>query len=174
MIVDEAHHYPAHTWSRIVEHFRNTRIIFLTATPRHNGQYILQDKQPCYELLRQDAVDQGYIRPLLFDPVGNAGDSLKRQEEILLVLERMQVVLLQHDNDDQEYRHKGMILASSIEEANTIVQLWNAGQHPAGICARYTQGDPAQVVSEFIRPDGDTRVLVVIRRLTEGFDCKHV
>ena len=60
VIVDEAHHYPATTWKKIVEHFKMCRIIFLTATSFHGGKPIL-DKLPCYELSRQVAIDQGII-----------------------------------------------------------------------------------------------------------------
>ncbi len=43
LIVDEAHHYPAKTWEKIVEQFQNPAedhhkiVIFLTATPYRNG-----------------------------------------------------------------------------------------------------------------------------------------
>lgn len=37
VIVDEAHHYPAQTWRRIIDKFQHSRRIFLTATPFHRG-----------------------------------------------------------------------------------------------------------------------------------------
>jgi len=41
VIVDEAHHYPADTWKLLVDHFGNSKRLFLTATPEHEGRPIL-------------------------------------------------------------------------------------------------------------------------------------
>ena len=66
VIVDEAHHYPADTWRYLVDHFSNSRRLFLTATPYHRGAYILPDNPPCFSLSRQDAEARGIIRPVEF------------------------------------------------------------------------------------------------------------
>ena len=66
VIVDEAHHYPAPTWKLLVDHFCNSRRLFLTATPEHKGKPILLIP-PCYELRRCIAVDTGIIRDVMFD-----------------------------------------------------------------------------------------------------------
>ena len=62
VIVDEAHHYPAPTWKLLVDHFPNSRRLFLTATPYHRGKYILDKNPPCYELSRYIAVKRSIIR----------------------------------------------------------------------------------------------------------------
>ena len=66
VIVDEAHHYPAKTWKHLVDHFPYSRHLFLTATPYHNGKYILDDNPPCFTLSRQEAVARGIIRSVEF------------------------------------------------------------------------------------------------------------
>ena len=66
VIVDEAHHYPAKTWKHLVDHFRNSRHLFLTATPYHNGKPILDGNPPCFTLLRQQAEARGIIRSVDF------------------------------------------------------------------------------------------------------------
>ena len=67
VIVDEAHHYPARTWKQLVDHFPNSKKIFLTATPEHNGYPILQDPPyVCYKLSHDDAVKDGVIRKVAF------------------------------------------------------------------------------------------------------------
>ena len=67
VIVDEAHHYPAKTWKRLVDHFPNSKKIFLTATPEHNGKPILNDPPyVCYRLSQDDAVRDGVIRKVAF------------------------------------------------------------------------------------------------------------
>ena len=67
VIVDEAHHYPAPTWKLLVDHFSNSRRLFLTATPEHKGKPILPTIPPCYELGRSEAVARGIIRDVEFD-----------------------------------------------------------------------------------------------------------
>ena len=67
VIVDEAHHYPAPTWKLLVDHFCNSRRLFLTATPEHRGAPILPMISPCYELEKSEAVARGIIRNVKFD-----------------------------------------------------------------------------------------------------------
>ena len=89
VIVDEAHHYPAETWRTIVDHFPNSRRLFLTATPYHRDEYILERVErdraglegnehiridACYTLNLRDAIDQGIIRDNEFDELGDPGD----------------------------------------------------------------------------------------------------
>ena len=66
VIVDEAHHYPAPTWKDLVDHFPNSRCLFLTATPYYKGKYILPDNPPCFSLSRQKAEARGIIRSVEF------------------------------------------------------------------------------------------------------------
>ena len=66
VIVDEAHHYPAPTWKDLVDHFPNSRRLFLTATPYYKGKYILHDNPPCFSLSRQKAEARGIIRSVEF------------------------------------------------------------------------------------------------------------
>ena len=68
VIVDEAHHYPAPTWKLLVDHFGGSNHLFLTATPEHNGEAIL-DFDPCYQLSRGDGVGRRIVRPVRFDQV---------------------------------------------------------------------------------------------------------
>ena len=66
VIVDEAHHYPAPTWKNLVDHFSDSKRLFLTATPLYKGKPILPKHPVCYELSRQEAVEKNIIRPLEF------------------------------------------------------------------------------------------------------------
>ena len=71
VIVDEAHHYPAPTWKLLVDHFSNSRQLFLTATPEWRGKPIMDEigipMLPCYELKRSEAVKMGIVRDVNFD-----------------------------------------------------------------------------------------------------------
>ena len=97
VIVDEAHHYPATTWATIVNYFPNSRRLFLTATPYHRDEYILERVKcdraglegdehiridPCYTLNLQDAIDRGIIRDKIFDQFGNPDDDENAAMEV--------------------------------------------------------------------------------------------
>ena len=86
VIVDEAHHYPAPTWKKLVDHFPNSKRLFLTATPYHKGKPILQHK-PCYELTRPDAVERGIIRNVKFVeiPGDTVDENTAMQVELMLI-----------------------------------------------------------------------------------------
>ncbi len=188
VIVDEAHHYPADTWVRIVRHFSNsvTRILFLTATPYNRGEYILRKKPPCYTLERPEAIVRGYIRPTKFLEVGE-NDPLEipaemtqqecykaRLQQIHTVLLCMKQVLQSHDElNGRQYKHKGLILASTTDEARLISKMWN-DHIGLGSCRAFVQNVSQGVVDQFQNPEQDIRVLVVIFRLTEGFDYKNI
>ena len=84
IIVDEAHHYPARTWKQFVDHFPNTNKIFLTATPEHRGEPILEEP-PCYQLSHDDAVRNGVIRKVEFDEI-RGGNSEEEKLKVMLQL----------------------------------------------------------------------------------------
>ena len=70
VIVDEAHHYPAPTWKTLVDHFDQSRRLFITATPVYKGKPILP-YPPCFTLPRQEAIERGIIRNIDFYEVLN-------------------------------------------------------------------------------------------------------
>ncbi len=67
VIVDEAHHYPATTWSDIVNHFPSSKRLFLTATP----DYVQQRPEvtKVFEATRASLEGRGIIRPVKFTEV---------------------------------------------------------------------------------------------------------
>ena len=172
VIVDEAHHYPAETWRRLVFHFQDRKIIFLTATPYNAGIYILERKLPCYTYSMENAIADGIIRRTRFiDNTQDAG--FERREQIRGVLQLVRNTLERHDQQDNDHRHKAMILATDQEEARNIATMWNDGADNRE-CLTFVGGDPIQNVNTFQNPISNVRVLVVIYRLTEGFDCRNV
>ena len=78
VIVDEAHHLPADQWEEIVKKFRgHAKIVFFTATPfRCDGKPITTDgainaKGYAYELKREEAIRQRWIREVKFTELGS-------------------------------------------------------------------------------------------------------
>ena len=177
VIVDEAHHFPAETWKNIVDRFNKAeRILFLTATPFNRDEYILPNKSPCYELSHEAAVTRGIIRETAFievEPSRVDQDSMT-SPIILPVLRKVCETLKKHDDPRYTHAHKAMVLAKDKVNAWEIARLWK--RHCAaefGKCLTFIEKDSAENVNQF-KKDRNTRVLVVIYRLTEGFDYKEV
>jgi superfamily II DNA or RNA helicase len=184
VIVDEAHHFPAKTWKNIVDHFQEGEmILFLTATPYNRGDYILPDKKPCYILSHEAAVAKGIIRKPQFieatpdDLFDIKNDRTYDQTEcnIMSVLQKVRDTLNAHDHEDN-YVHKAMILAKDKQNARDICTLWNEHYNSdpnADSCVTFIQNDSKTNVNRFMTED-EIKILVVIYRLTEGFDYKQI
>ncbi len=82
VIVDEAHHYPAATWTRLINRFEHAKRLFLTATPKYKGEditYLPPGKTApekmfkCYTYPKEDAIRDGVIRDVKFveEPANN-------------------------------------------------------------------------------------------------------
>ena len=88
VIVDEAHHYPAPTWKTLVDHFHNSRRLFITATPEYKGKPILSHP-PCFSLSRNEAVNRGIIRDLWFDEVPSQYPGEHPFEQVGIIIMRL-------------------------------------------------------------------------------------
>lgn len=91
--------------------------------------------------------------------------------------ETLSETLTDYDCVHPDHKHQGLILASDINEAHKIANLWNNHEqvpYEAQVfkCAAYVTGTPQAVLENFKK--GELDVLVVIFRLTEGFDRKNV
>ena len=75
MIVDEAHHYPAHMWKTVVDHFYagRVRVLFFTATPASIIPCPIL--QPCCYLSQRNAVVLGIIRDMDHRNIQEVGDT---------------------------------------------------------------------------------------------------
>lgn len=75
LIVDEAHHFPAPIWEKIVSYFL-CKTIFLTATPYRRNQPILQGQNGliCYQISLNELIQGGIIRQVAFREIGSDDD----------------------------------------------------------------------------------------------------
>ncbi len=84
LIVDEAHHFPAPTWNKIVSYF-NCKTIFLTATPFRKGQPILSEQNGniCFQISLNDLMNEGTIRKTAFREIGTDLDSATERKTVM-------------------------------------------------------------------------------------------
>ncbi|CAF0863255.1 unnamed protein product [Adineta steineri] len=169
LIVDEAHHFPAPTWDKIVSYF-NCRTIFLTATPYRNGEPILPG-QICYQITPNELMNNGIIRRTIFQQIGNDQDSGPERRTLLSA--EILKILDEHDRQDPSVKHQAMVLTKDKEEAKQFTkQLKLTAKQD--IAESYT-GDtksPDSILQKF--ENAQIRVLVVCGKLLEGYDRKQI
>ncbi|KAH9245935.1 hypothetical protein BASA81_016575 [Batrachochytrium salamandrivorans] len=169
LIVDEAHHYPAATWKKIVDHFAHvpTKVLFLTATPNEDRNTPPVAK--IYELNFLDAVRDHAIRDIIWNEVsGPPGQALEK------LVEHLKTVVGTLDGEGHFYQ--AMIAFPTVgttSEANDVVNLYNAGvARPRERAEACTQESAAGVANRFKK--NEFRTVVVVHKLMEGFDHPDV
>ena len=178
VIVDEAHHYPAHTWKQIIDHFeQSARRIFLTATPQHRGGPIFDDvktldeqdrKYTAFKATRDECVADGIIRRLHWTEVGTLADT--DQQRMATTVREIEEVLDRHDGEQPDVKHQAMILTHQITEANEIMTIYNA-LFPNKAVTHAGTGTSSHF-NEFIA--GKRRAVVVCGKALEGFNQPSV
>ncbi|GAM28623.1 hypothetical protein SAMD00019534_117990 [Acytostelium subglobosum LB1] len=181
VMVDEAHHYPAHTWKRIIDHFKvGCKKVFFTATPYHRGKNIVGksmeeqlSRYTAYQLLREDAVAAGTLRPLEFREVGNKKDNDDEVTRITLVVNKISSILMEHDKIDTSFKHQAMILCGLVSEVDTVVSEINKMFQPE-IAAVAFHGQTSNDGFDYFRHKKGSTYLVVCGKAREGFDHNEV
>lgn len=100
LIVDEAHHVPASTWSKIRERFTKKRIIQFTATPfRRDKERI--DGKIIFNYKLGDAQEADYYRPINLKTVEEYGDEEARDRAVATAA----LAALRRDRDELKLDH---------------------------------------------------------------------
>lgn len=177
VIVDEAHHFPAPTWRRIIDKFKNHALVaFFTATPFRTDQKPVVDGEPAYRLPLKVARDRGIIRRTDLDEI-------KDHVEVTVEdLSKVYVAVLRRVRKKQEEKnanqplpnnipHMAMAIARNTTEANKVKDLWNSLFDEETAIAYYYQLSTNERRKGMERlKDNKVRLVVVVDMLREGFD----
>jgi len=177
VIVDEAHHFPAPTWLRIIDKFKNHALVaFFTATPFRTDQKPVVDCEPAYRLPLEVARAQGIIRRTDFDEINDyaevrVGDL---SEVYKLVLKRVWEKQEEKKTTQplpNNIPHMAMAIARDTVEANEVQDLWNTLFGDETAIAYYYQLPTKERLKRMQRlKDNKVRLVVVVDMLKEGFD----
>lgn len=184
IIVDEAHHAPAHGLRNILEHFRPTHLLGVTATPERLDQQRLEKIFGEYEpqITLEDAIRQGLIPPVrcyrvksnidLSEVRFNGREFVKTDlQKTLLVPSRDQLIadLLKRYFGGNFADKQGVVFCVGIKHARRMANILNG----EGITAAAVDGrdrknaDKAQAAYD----QGTVRFLCACDLLTEGWDA---
>lgn len=171
------------TWRRIVDHFKNAKKVFLTATPVYTCKNKIksivgddfvdqEDNYIAFKLLRNDAINNSIIRDTDFVSVGNVDENL--EDVYHHVVDEIIKKIGEHDRTSPNYQHQTMILVLRTDEADTIELIYNNKQNKIGTAIAYHGNINKEGFENLKNGKENIRVLVVCKRAIEGFDRKEI
>ena len=188
VIVDEAHHFPAPTWKRIIDKFKPyALVVFLTATPyktstgdrqQQPGQWLhdtLNSRNLTYHLPLQDARNKHIIRNTRFRTI--SGESSIPEDPDRVFWQVLQEVKMMQDNKNRDLPlpgkvpHMAMAITRNITEADKAVKLWNTRFGDNTAIAFHSKVGDKQLIKLMAQIKEDkVQLVVVVSKLMEGFD----
>ena len=176
VVVDEAHHFPAETWSKIIRKFEaHALIVFFTATPyRSDGQEVVSPPF-VYHLPLGKAIEDKIIRPTRWVELKQDSDDPDREAAVRrMILEEIKRV--QDEKNRKQplpgyVKHMAMAICINTDAANEAVDMWNSmfGDHKAIAVHSKIRKHKLKKAMERINRN-DVELVVVVDMLQEGFD----
>lgn len=162
LFIDEAHHAEAPTWVAFKHKFKDRRIVQFTATPfREDGKAL--DGDIIYKYPLKKAQDEGYFKPIRFEPVVAFNRKKGDQAIAAKAIERLRA--------DADKGHILMARAENVARAREIFKLYEPYEefHPVELHT----GVKSITEREKIRRQiitGHSKIVVCVDMLGEGFD----
>lgn len=162
--VDEAHHLGAPSWGRVIDIFRESKILQFTATPfRNDGRHISGDIIYTYPLSR--CQDEGFFRPIHFIPVteffSDKADAAICETAVAKLREDLAA----------GYQHALMARASSKERAKKLFVLYQSHCPDLKPVLLYSGMKAAEKLnSKRALLQGESKIVICVDMLGEGFD----
>ena len=183
VIVDEAHHFPAETWSRIIKKFEtHALVVFFTATPFRSDHQSVVDPPFAYHLSLKEARDNRIIRrtrwhelPVdLQTTVQDPNDPISHDEAVRMILEKVKD-LQDKKNLEQplpgNVPHMAIAICKDKEAANHAVEMWNALCGDRSAVGFHSGMRKHQLLKMKKKIDNnEVKLVVVVAMLQEGFD----
>jgi superfamily II DNA or RNA helicase len=174
LVVDEAHHITAATWSSIRDRFATKRILQFTATPFRRDRKRV-DGKIIFNYKLGDAQEAGYYRPINLRTVEEYGDQHSRD----LAIAKEAVKVLRHDRTTLGLDHLLMARTDSRERAEDIFAIYenlSPEMKPVVVYSGIGRSAPNETALDMILdrgPDG-ARIVVCVDMLGEGFDLSNL
>jgi superfamily II DNA or RNA helicase len=182
VVLDEAHHAPARSWAKVVEHFRPRFLLGCTATPdRLDGKPLSQwfGATPLYTYGLGQAIADGYLVPVRqrairtttsleeVGPVKNGDFPQKALARAVNVEDRTGAIVEAHSQ--YASNRPTLVFGVNLEHVEQIRQAFEAaGVAVASVTGEMSVEDRRKVLADFRK--GRYRVLVSCEVLTEGYD----
>lgn len=180
IVIDEAHHAAAPTYRRILDYFNPSFLLGVTATPQRSDSVRLTDvfQEIVYYKTIQDLIQDGYLSPLVgyriktdTDISGvetNDGDYNQSQLEDVIDNPQRNATIVAAYNDLVP-NAKALVFAAGVRHAQNLALSFGQAQITNEVILGVSSTDDRRdILARFA--SGQTRVLINVGVLTEGFD----
>ena len=180
IVIDEAHHAAAPTYRRILDYFNAPFVLGVTATPQRSDNTRLTDvfDEIVYYKTIQNLIEDGYLCSLVgyriktnTDISGvatNEGDYVASQlEDVIDTPERNAHIVAAYNSLVPE--SKAIVFCAGVKHANNLATSFASSQINTEVILGATDSDARRDILARFR-SGETRVLINVGVLTEGFD----
>jgi len=179
IVIDEAHHAAAQSYRRILDYFDTPFILGVTATPQRSDSVRLTDvfQEIVYYKTIQDLIQDGYLCRLvgyrvktdtdISEVETNNGDYIASQlEETINNPSRNAAVVAAYEQIVPG--KKAIVFASGIAHAEALAISFKHKVSTEVLLGSTSDEDRKSILSRF--KTGETKVLINVGVLTEGFD----
>ncbi|MEU3511310.1 DEAD/DEAH box helicase family protein [Streptomyces longwoodensis] len=166
LIVDEAHHAPASTWTNVIRQFEDRRVLLFTATPfREDGRKIPGRTVFRYPLRQAQA--ENYFTTIDYRAVLSLEGNDQKIAE--LAVQRLRADL------EAGYDHLLMARVNTVRRAREICALYQELADDLGAVALYDGLSAADRKAALASMhDRSCRIVVCVNMLGEGFDMPQL
>lgn len=166
LIVDEAHHIAASTWTEFRAAFTGRRVLQFTATPFRRDKKLL-DGEVIFTYPLRAAQRDGYFKPISFEPVYEIDEARADDAIADAALVRLRADLAAGRD------HILMARCRNIDRAKAVFELYRAkARNLHSILVHSETAGAAERVAELRA--GRTRIVVCVNMLGEGFDLPQL
>lgn len=186
LVIDEAHHAPAESYRRIIEHFRainpEMRVLGVTATPDRADELALgsvfETVAHSYDIA--DAVTDGWLTPIRqtsvqvhgldYSSVRTTAGDLNGADLSKILNEEKTLHQIAHPAIEVANGRRAIVFCASVEQATRIGEIINRwkGGSAAMVSGETPKLERQAILARFAR--GQTQFLCNCGVLTEGFD----
>lgn len=169
VIIDEAHHVAAKTWSEIKSKIKKLRIIQFTATPFRNDNKKI-DGKIIYNYPLKNAQQEGYFTKIKFNPI----IEYDKNNFDIAIAEKAISILKKDINNG--YAHLLLVRASTKERAlylfNNIYNKYYSNYNPVLITSSQTKAQNRENLMKLKKLQ--SRIVVCVDMFGEGIDLPNL
>jgi len=180
IVIDEAHHAAAPTYRRILDYFENSFTLGVTATPQRSDNTRLTDvfDEIVYYKTIVDLIEEGWLARLvgyriqtntdISEVQTREGDYVASQlQDTVNTPERNATIVASYSQICPDA--KAIAFCSGVEHANDLAASFTQASITSEVIVGTTPSDERQAILQRFST-GETKVLVNVGVLTEGFD----
>lgn len=166
LIVDEAHHVAAKTWTEFREHFKANKVLQFTATPyRRDGKLV--DGKVIFNYPLHAAQEDGYFKPISFEPVHEIDE--ERGDRAIAE----HAVAKLREDIASGYDHLVMARCENIRRATAMQRIYTEIAPEFNPVIVHSEGVDVSAALGRIA-NRESRIVVCVDMLGEGFDLPQL